>query len=937
VKVLGGDILYGAFYNCSNIEEIIIGENVTSIGSSAFYNCSSLTYNEYDNGYYLGNETNQYMVLVKAKSTDITSCEINENTEIICYSAFSGCNNITSIMVPEEVKNIGSSAFEGCSSLENITIPFVGATLDGTSNTHFGYIFGAISYSYNSSSIPSTLKEVVITGGTCIGWRAFYGCTSLTSIETPSSVTSIGDDAFYGCTSLTSIEIPSSVTSIGDDAFYGCSSLIYNEYDNAYYLGNEINPYIVLVKAKSTDITSCEINENTKIIYYYAFRGCSSLGSIVIPSGVTSIGTSAFKGCSNLISITIPSGVISIGEDSFVLCDKLEKVYYDGTIEDWCKIEFENRCSNPMSYGDSFYMLDLNGSVSLNGNEYSLATEINIPEGITIIGHNQFYGFNNITSIVVSSSVTSIGYEAFYNCVDLSSITFAEESQLTSIGSSAFEGCSNLISITIPARVTSIGSSAFEGCSSLESMTIPFVGAKAGVTSSDTYQYPFGYIFGENSYTGGVATQQSYYGLKTSSTTTTTYYIPSTLKSVTVLGGNILYGAFDECSNIEEINLGEDVTSIGSYAFYNCSSLTSINIIGGVKSNGEYIFYNCSSLTSIKIASGVTSLGYSTFSGCSSLISIEIPSSVTSIEAYVFRGCSSLVSIVIPSGVKSIGGAAFYGCSSLTSIKIPSSVTSIGEDAFRYCYRLVEIYNLSSLDITIGSTDNGYIGYYAKVIHTSLSSKSNIIRKDGYIFVNDSTIYYLVGYEGTDTELVLPDSINGKRYIINDYAFFGYSSLISVVIPSSVTSIGYSAFYKCSIRSITIPFVGSTLNGSENTHFGYIFGADTANNQPSFIYLIEEVIITGGSSIDSLAFYGCRLTSITIPSSVTSIAKAAFYDCGMKKVYYKGTSFEWSNISIDSEDNLCLTNATIYYYSESEPTSSGNYWYYDSEGNIVIW
>ena len=149
---------------------------------------------------------------------------------------------------------------------------------------------------------------------------------------------------------------------------------------------------------------------------------------------------------------------------------------------------------------------------------------------------------------------------------------------------------------------------------------------------------------------------------------------------------NIVY-----CNMLQEVYVGKNVTSIGSYAFRNCYSLASITIPDGVTSIGISAFNYCFSFASITIPDGVTSIGSSAFNSCYSLASITIPDGVTSIGSDAFNNCNSLASITIPEGVTSIGISAFVSCRSLASITIPDGVTSIGSNAFPYCYSLASI------------------------------------------------------------------------------------------------------------------------------------------------------------------------------------------------------------------------------------------------------
>ena len=420
-------------------------------------------------------------------------------------------------------------------------------------------------------------ESVEYNGGTysviSIGNSAFYNCSTLSGIVIPNSVTSIGESAFYGCCNLEDIEIPDNVTSIGECAFYNCSKIT----------------------------------------------------SVKIPDGVTRLGQSTFRGCSSLTSVVIGTGLASLlGDGIFEGCEILEDVYISDIVA-WCNIDFPSveyfalpASSNPFYYASNLY---------LNG---ELVTELVIPEDVTEIKFNVFYGCKSITSIVIPNSVTSIGADAFEDCSGLTSIEIPNS--VTSIGDWAFYGCTGLTSIEIPNSVTSIGADAFRNCSGLTSIEIP--------------------------------------------------------NSVTSIGNY----AFEGCSSLTSIEIPNSVTSIGADAFSNCSGLTSVVIGNSVTSIGYAAFYGCTGLTSIEISNSVTSIGNYAFRNCSGLTSIEIPNSVTSIGDYAFEGCSGLTSVEIPNSVTNIGHLAFSGCTNLTTMTIGKRVEFVESYAFANCENLTEVY-----------------------------------------------------------------------------------------------------------------------------------------------------------------------------------------------------------------------------------------------------
>ena len=334
-----------AFGNCGNLTNITIPDSVISIDIRAFNDCNSLLYNEYDNGLYLGNENNQYLVLVKASSTDISSCVINNKTKIIYSNAFKNCANLTSITFPDSVTTIGRDAFANCASLTSVALSNSVTTIAPWAFSNCSNLTNVFIPESTPSIDDSTLSNgnnTLTVSTPSIGPWAFYNCNNLISFTIPNCITSIGDGAFSECKNLTEITIPESVTTFGYSVFANCDSLQFNEYDNALYLGNKNNKYLVLIKATSTDISSCIINDKTKIIYERAFRYCWELTSINIPDAVTYIGGSAFYECRHLTNITIPDNVTYIGSDSFQYCKDLTDIIVGKSVSFIGSCAFDN-------------------------------------------------------------------------------------------------------------------------------------------------------------------------------------------------------------------------------------------------------------------------------------------------------------------------------------------------------------------------------------------------------------------------------------------------------------------------------------------------------------------------------------------------------------------------------------------------------------------
>ena len=844
----------------AKIRSVVIESGVTSIGSHAFSDCSSLT-----------------------------SVEIPNSITFIDQGAFSGCSNLTSITIPDGVTTIRSGAFRNCSSLTSITIP------DSVTNIGEGVFYHCTGLADDKGFVivrnmlcgyfGKGADVVVPTGVTKIDIGAFEWCSSLASIAIPNSITSIGSSAFQGCSSLTSVEIPDSVTSIGGSAFQGCSSL-----------------------------TSVKIPDGIVTINSYVFSNCSSLTSITIPDSVTNICPYAFSNCSGLTSVEIPDSVTSIGPSAFYDCSALTDVYYGGSRAGWNKIwiyEYNDQLTGATIH---YAKTDPTATPTQTPMPTPIATPVPSPTAtpaepsvptsgtcgenltwkiedgvLTISGTGAMMDYSwcqdpaapwaaaKIKSVVIESGVTSIGNSAFYG-FSLTSITIPDS--VTSIGDSAFRGCTGLTSVTIPDGVTSIGECAFTE-SSLTSITIP-----DSVTSIGRAAF--------------------------SASSLTSIEIPD---SVT----NIGEGAFYVCPGLADDGGFVIVCNILCGYF---GKGADVAVPTGVTKIDMSAFQGCSSLVSIAIPDSVTSIGQGAFSGCSNLTSITIPDGVTSIENYTFFNCSSLTSVEIPEGVTSIGCGAFWACTSLTDVYYSgcseakwNSIT-VGEqnDPFQKAtvHYLEHQWNDGEITAPATCTEDGVKTFTCSVCK---ETKTETLEKLGHAF---GAVEVIKAPTCTET------GISGKRCQHEGCEVIDSETVLAatghqwddgkVATEPTYEKDGIKTF-TCSVckatKTETIPAptpIASGTCGSADNESGessvkwslfedgilIISGtgamADWEYSEPApwsdYRPKIKTVVINPGITvIGRFAFDRCtNLTNVTIPDSVTCIKFWAFHACGFTDI-----------------------------------------------------
>ncbi len=448
----------------SQVEEYILGEDVTEIGSGAFYECGQLTsIHMSDNVTAIGESAFYYCF-------NLTSINMSNNLTSLGDFAFIRCYNLKSITIPRNLAKIEHWTFSGCSGLTKVEL---------NSNTIVSNDNG---YNSMASYFGSQVEEYILGEEvTSIGKHTFFGCTGATSINIPNKVTNIGEGAFQNCSALTSIIIPDKVTSIGDNAFQNCINLlsIQVESGNTMYDSRE-NCNALIETSSNTLLWGCQntvIPNSVTGIADYAFYGCAGLTTINIPNGITKIGNYVFCGCTNLTSISIPNSVTSIGKLAFAGCYALTSIIIPNSVTLIDEYAF-NACSGLTSIiipnsvtvleSSAFYLCTGLTTIQVESGNMVYDSRDNCNAIIKTADNTLIIGCQNT---IIPNSVTAIGKGAFFHCIGLTSISIP--GSVTTIGDSAFADCIGLTTITIPNGVTTIEQYAFVNCYAITSIILP--------------------------------------------------------------------------------------------------------------------------------------------------------------------------------------------------------------------------------------------------------------------------------------------------------------------------------------------------------------------------------------------------------------------------------------------------------------------------------
>ncbi len=697
-----------AFCGMSSIESVSIADTVTKIGESAFSGCSGIA----------GIRWSSSLKEIKSNAfyncSSLSSVSLPDSVETINYAAFGRCTGLTEFTVPKNVNYFEELVLIGSSGISQIKVApenrYYSADSEGNlynfDKTEF--IARPLAKTEESFTLPDSVEK--------IGYGAFYGCSSLKTVNfSKDKVRKIDSRAFWG-TGLTDVTVYAGIE-YGGDVYYSCKNLANAVIED----GVSVIPSEMFANCPITDIM---VPGSVKRIGAFAFSSCSSLENITIENGVEEIQDSAFQGCSSLEELVIPDSVVKIG--------KIIMYYaYSGAYMTSLK-SITIGSGNSVYSSDNGVLYDKTQSQLIFYPTAKFGEEYALPSTVRRIENNAFAGNALIKKVIMNDGLEKIGEEAFYNCTSLAEAeipdsvtelgrkifngdtakTAAEyyRNQSNRKNGSLYNGCwlieadlsraelniepetkriasgaftwnynNKIEKITIPESVERIPEGAFSSCRKMTEFAVDadnrYFCAEDGILYNKEKTvltaYPNAKAGSEFTVPASVNTISSSAFADNKKLVKIT--VPGTVKTIES-------DAFSACEKLEELILCEGIEYLGGYVVSNSEMLKSVTVPASVTNMDESAFSLCYDLESITVAEGNTA--YKGFDGA--LYNADMT------ELLAYPGCKPDTVFYIPDTVVTIADYAAYYAKNLCSVLIPESVKKIGWYAFGYCDNITE-------------------------------------------------------------------------------------------------------------------------------------------------------------------------------------------------------------------------------------------------------
>ncbi|MCI8413459.1 MAG: leucine-rich repeat domain-containing protein [Clostridia bacterium] len=877
------------FYGCKSLGDMSLPSTVKKIGNSAFENCSKLTISSWASELTTIGERAFYGCAL------LDRINLSPLVDSIGSAAFLYCTNLSYADIPDAITEIKDNTFAFCSSLRSVVLP--------KALTHIGWA-AFIGTAIDEIAIPDTVKS--------IGSSAFGFCSNLTSITIPDSVTELGNNAFNGCRKLSSVSLSNSLTAINEGVFLSCESLLSIDIpEGITSIGNQA--------FRASGLNSITFPYSTKVLGNGVFQDCPNLSEVDFYYGIETIGKEVFMNCSSLTTLSIPFNITTIGEGAFRECTALTDVNLSYTLE---------RIPDYMFYN------------------CTALQNVNILNNITQIGAYAFYGCG-LQNLVISDNVATIGERAFDNsrletiAVSPNNSTFSTQDGILynkakteivyvpnrigggvivprtvkTIAGDSFNGRVQLHSVTIPREVGTIQSSAFNGCTNLTIYVETHSTAPNDWdTSWNASNRPViwrctlstsGYITSVYKTADGISNAETIGGIKAPycdgseftgwATTQTGAPAYSATDIINAPNNTTLYAIWKslfaddfefvliDSGKSYEVKVKKGATLTGDVtipATYRGLPVTKIADRGFAHNTNANAYAKTDAITSISLPDTLLEIGISGFANCVGVESVHISesSSLKAIGDQAFAECIELKEFYLPKHVNRIGVLSFYKCFAMTRFVFAdeSEIQTIENNAFDMCSVMTDILLPDTLK---------NIGTY---VFDSCGRLATVKLPVGITSIPEGMFMGC----GSLQNISIPATVK----VIGKNAF-GYCAIKNIYIPASVTDIGEFAFRNCKPDNITVEMGNAFYTAKGNCLI-------QINNNALIVGANNSTIPATVTSIGRYAFYGCDITSVTIPKSVTVIDANAFGFCKNLKT-----------VVIPSDSNLTSIGDSAFAYT----------------------